>query len=67
MMIDRKELEQSMQREPSATWPGVDIEISCASLWSGAVFDPQTWTFRVFGEVEEEKSGNGKSSNGCRT
>lgn len=56
MMIDRKELEQSMQRENRLP-PGQALTLKFPVLHYGPVpvFDPQTWTFRVFGEVEEEK------------
>jgi len=56
-MIDRRELEKEMQRENRLP-PGQTLTLKFPVLHYGPVpaFDPQTWTFRVFGEVEEEKT-----------
>lgn len=55
--MDRKELEKKMQQERRLP-PGQSLTTKFPVLHYGAVpdFDPQTWTFRVFGEVEEEKT-----------
>ncbi|MGV8026053.1 MAG: molybdopterin-dependent oxidoreductase [Anaerolineaceae bacterium] len=56
-MIDRKELEKEMQRENRLP-PGQTLTLKFPVLHYGPVpaFDPQTWTFHIFGEVQEEKT-----------
>ena len=56
-MIDRKELEKEMQHENRLP-PGQTLTLKFPVLHYGPVpaFDPQTWTFRIFGEVQEEKT-----------
>ena len=56
-MIDRKTFEEEMRRENRLP-PGQTLTLKFPVLHYGAVpvFDPQTWNFRFFGEVEEEKS-----------
>ncbi|MHB8806055.1 MAG: molybdopterin-dependent oxidoreductase [Anaerolineaceae bacterium] len=55
-MVDRREFEKEMQRENRLP-PGQTLTLKFPVLHYGPVpaFDPQTWTFRIFGEVEEEK------------
>lgn len=56
-MPDRKELEEKMQQEQRLP-PGQSLTLKFPVLHYGAVplFVPQTWSFRVFGEVKEEKT-----------
>jgi|LDZU01.1.fsa_nt_gi DMSO/TMAO reductase YedYZ molybdopterin-dependent catalytic subunit len=56
-IIDRKELEKEMQQENRLP-PGQTLTLKFPVLHYGAVplFVPQTWNFRIFGEVEEEKT-----------
>ena len=57
--MDRKELEQKMQIEGRLP-PGQMLTLKFPVLHYGTVpsFDPHTWSFRVFGEVGEEKAWN---------
>ena len=56
-MVDRREFEKEMQRENRLP-PGQTLTLKFPILHYGSVpaFDPQIWTFRIFGEVEEEKT-----------
>ncbi len=55
-MIERKELEQAMQREKRLP-PGQILTLKFPVLHYGSIpsFNPQTWTFAIFGEVEEKR------------
>jgi len=55
-MVDRREFEKEMQRENRLP-PGQTLTLKFPVLHYGPVpaFDPQIWTFRIFGEVKEEK------------
>jgi len=57
--MDRKELEKEMQQEGRLP-PGQTLTLKFPVLHYGAVpaFDPATWFFRVFGEVEQERMWN---------
>jgi len=54
--MDRKELEMQMQQAGRLP-PGQSVTLKFPVLHYGAVppFDPATWFFRVFGEVEQEQ------------
>jgi DMSO/TMAO reductase YedYZ molybdopterin-dependent catalytic subunit len=54
--MDRKELELQMQQEGRLP-PGQSVTLKFPVLHYGAVplFDPATWFFRIFGEVEQEQ------------
>ncbi len=56
-MNDRKACEEKMRHEKRLP-PGQSLTLKFPILHYGAMpsFDPQTWNFRFFGEVEEEKS-----------
>lgn len=56
-MVDRREFEKEMQRENRLP-PGQTLTLKFPVLHYGPVpaFDPQIWTFRIFGEVKEEKT-----------
>ncbi|MEJ2411490.1 MAG: sulfite oxidase-like oxidoreductase [Anaerolineales bacterium] len=53
--IDRRELEEKMAREGRLP-PGQSLTIKFPVLHYGSVpqFDPATWRFRIWGEVEDE-------------
>jgi DMSO/TMAO reductase YedYZ molybdopterin-dependent catalytic subunit len=53
---ERRELEERMQREGRVP-PGQSLTLKFPILHYGPVplFDPKTWDFRVWGEVDEEK------------
>jgi DMSO/TMAO reductase YedYZ molybdopterin-dependent catalytic subunit len=53
--IDRRELEEQMAREGRLP-PGQSLTIKFPVLHYGSVpqFDPATWRFRIWGEVEDE-------------
>ena len=55
--IDRRELEQQMEKEGRLP-PGQSLTVKFPILHYGSVppFDPETWQFRIWGEVDTEVS-----------
>ena len=55
--IDRRELEKEMEKEGRLP-PGQSLTVRFPILHYGSVppFDPETWRFRIWGEVETEVS-----------